>query len=246
MTHLDTSARRFPPSSDGFTCRGCPQGSRRASCDACPARHVSAVTPSHDAALGTLRPGHAHTAHARRGTCRTGPLAPGGARCSAPWLLRAPGPSGRFKGRASLRVTPSLLAPGRPSAGPASCSESALGLPAPRAPPRRALPRHGCGLCRALRAPGGGGGLWVVAFRVRCAPFVKRKLFMTMHSIRHFCAFLCVLLKKSLCWNHKDKSSSYKSFAIAPFTFNPYVCHLRVWAPSCLLPSGLYTQRKFN
>lgn len=28
-----------------------------------------------------------------------------------------------------------------------------------------------------------------VAFRVRCAAFVKRKLFMTMHSIRHFRAF---------------------------------------------------------
>lgn len=152
MTHLDTSARRYPPSSDGFTCRGCPQGSRRASCDACPARHVSAVTPSHDAALGTLRPGHAHTAHARRGTCRTGPLAPGGARCSAPWLLRAPGPSGRFKGRASLRVCWHPVVPPRGlrrAQSPPSVSRL-LGLP--RGEPFHGMDVASAGRCELLAA----------------------------------------------------------------------------------------------
>lgn len=155
MTHLDTSARRCPPSSDGFTCRGCPQGSRRASCDACPARHVSAVTPSHDAALGTLRPGHAHTAHARRGTCRTGRWLQAGRAAQPCGCSMLPAPRGVLKAERrseSLRVCWHPVVPPRGlrrAQSPPSVSRL-LGLP--HGEPFHGMDVASAGRCKLLAA----------------------------------------------------------------------------------------------
>lgn len=130
MPHLDTRARQHPPSSDGFTCPGCPQGSRGASCDACPAQHAPELTPSHDAALApacAFQAGGSVTRTADAAQRPPGHVSHGTAGSRWAELLRASRLSGRVRGRA-----PSRAVPRRPSS--ASCRPSA-GLRRAQTPP---------------------------------------------------------------------------------------------------------------